>query len=256
MNSTRVARPAAAPPGTAPAAAWRGFYVALVLVLIGMVGLGFRPYYAAVARGAAEAHWLIHLHALVFSGWLLLLLAQVVLAFRRRVALHRRLGRFGIAYGGVLAAFGLVVAFLAPALSVSSGRDTLDEAAAFLLLPLGDMLLFIAFFVAAVAWRHRPELHKRLMVLAAVVLVYPAVARFAHAAGPLVVLLAWLLPLVAAMAHDYATRRRVAPVYLFGLAVLVAGFGRLWLMDSEAWLAVGRPMLRWALPLVAGTQAG
>jgi len=226
----------------------RWIYLALVLLLMVMVGLGFGPYYRDLAMGQAKAHWLIHVHAAIYSGWLLLLLWQVLLVRRGHTKAHRRLGRFGIAYGGLVLLLGLVVALAAPALSVLSGRDTLAEAAAFMLLPLGDMLLFGGFFFAAIAYRRKPELHKRLMLLAAITLVFPAVARFAHGAGSMTMLLAWLLPLALAMVHDYVTQRRVAPVYLCGLVVLVLGFARIGLMDSDSWIGFGSRILLFVLP--------
>lgn len=247
MSAGPAHRRTSAARGAGPAQA-RWIYVALVLLLIVMVGLGFGPYYRALAIGRAQAHWLIHVHAAIYSGWMLLLLVQVLLLRRGRTNTHRRLGRFGIAYGGLVLLLGLVVAVAAPALSVLSGRDTLDEAAAFMLLPLGDMLLFGGFLFAAIAYRRKPELHKRLMLLAAIALVFPAVARFAHDAGLLSVLLVWLLPLALAMAHDYVTQRRVAPVYLGGLAVLVIGFARIALMESDAWIGFGRRILLHVLP--------
>ena len=221
----------------------RGFYVWITVLLSAMVLLGFWPYFSGLASGKARTYWIVHLHAAVFAGWLALLFLQASLVLRRRTDLHRQLGRFGVAYGSLVLVLGLVVAIAAPVLSVRDGRWTLDEAAAFLLLPLGDMLLFAGFFAAAVAWRRQRELHKRLMVLATIVMVYPAAARFAFDFGPGAVLAAWLLPLLIAMGHDFRVRGRVEPVYLVGLGVLVVAFTRIWLMGTEAWRGIGRNIL-------------
>lgn len=233
-------------PGAAPMA--RGLYVGVTLLLSGMVLLGFWPYFAGLATGQARTHGIVHLHAAVFAGWLALLFTQSWLVFRRRTDLHRQLGRFGIAYGSLLLLLGLVVSVAAPVLSVRDGRWTLDEAAAFLLLPLGDMVLFAGFFAAAIGYRRQKELHKRLMVLAAITLVFPAVARFAFDFGPAAMLAAWLLPLFIVMGHDYRVRGRVERVYLVGLAVLVVAFSRIWLMETEAWRGIGRAILSAWLP--------
>lgn len=234
--------------GGARSLADRGFLVALVALMIVIVLGGFWPFYAALAGGAASAHWIIYLHAAVFSGWMILLLAQAILVFGRRVLLHRALGRFGIAYGTLVLVLGLVVAFAAPAMNVLAGRSTLDEAAAFLILPFVDMLLFAGFFAAAIVSRMRKELHKRLILLATIALVFPAAARLAGEAGMAAVLFAWLLPLGLAMGYDLATRRSIAPVYFIGLAVFLLAFARIGLMESEAWLAIGRGILLWMLP--------
>jgi ABC-type antimicrobial peptide transport system permease subunit len=225
----------------------RGLYIALVMLMTIIVVLGFRRFYIALLSGGASAHWAIQLHAAVFSGWMLLLFTQAVLVYRGRIKAHRQLGTFGIYFGVAILAMGLVISFLAPALSVREGRSTLDEAASFLLLPLGDMLLFAGFFWAAIANRLRRDLHKRLILLATIALLFAPAARLGDAYGVPAVLAIWLSPLAIAMIHDAVTRRRVEPVYWIGLSILLLAAGRLALMDSSAWLGVGRSLL---LPLI------
>jgi hypothetical protein len=234
--------------GTGAAPPARSFYVWITVLLSAMVLLGFWPYFSGLASGKAPTYWIVHLHAAVFAGWLALLLIQAWLVARRRTDLHMQLGRFGIAYGGLVLVLGLVVAIAAPVLNVRDGRWTLDEAAEFLILPLGDMLLFAGFFAAAIANRRQRELHKRLMALATIVMVYPAAARFAFDFGTGAVLAVWLLPLFIAMGHDFRVRGRVEPVYLVGLGVLVVAFSRIWLMETEAWRGIGRHILSAWLP--------
>lgn len=204
---------------------------------------GFWPFYSALPRGGTGAHWIIYLHAAVFSGWMALLFIQVVLVVRRRVGLHQRLGRAGLYYGLLVLVLGLAVTIVAPARSVASGRSTLDEAAGFLILPIGDMVLFAAFFGAGMAFRRRKELHKRLMLLATTALLFAPAARIPAGDSPWLILPIWLLPLGLALGHDALSERRVAPVYLVGLAVLLAAFSRIFLVESEIWLVVGRWLL-------------
>jgi hypothetical protein len=229
-----------------------GFHLGLAALMTVIVVLGFRQYYAGLFTGAATAHPIIHAHAAVFSGWLVLLLAQVSLVLRRRVATHRSVGRIGIVYGAGLLLFGVFTGFVAPALNVVAGTMTLDEAAGFLILPVGDMLLFGAFFIAAIRTRRNREAHVRLMVLAAVALIFPGAARFALPAGAAAVLAVWLLPLVAAMAHDRYAFGRVHRLYWLGLGACVVAFGRVALMEAEVWLAVARPVITALLPLAGG----
>jgi hypothetical protein len=222
---------------------WRAFTIGVVLVMMVIVVLGFRPFYAALATGSVRAHWLIVVHAAVFSGWMLLLLAQTILVFRRRIVWHQRLGRAGIWLGGLVLTLGLIVTFAAPMMSVRDGRSTLDEAAAFVILPLGDMLLFAGFFAAGIMNRRRKELHKPLMLLATLALLFAPAARLGFDGGPAVALAIWLTPLAAVIAHEAVTQRRVARVYLIGSAILLIAFSRIAVMDSEHWLSISRPLL-------------
>lgn len=221
----------------------RGRYIIAVLVMAVIVVLGFRPFYSDLLRGGTETHWLLTVHAAVFSGWLLLLLVQVALVALKRTRAHQSLGRFGIGYGILVLALGLVVSFAAPALHVTGGRWSPDEAAGFLLLPLGDMALFGAFFGAGIHHRRGPEIHKRWMVLAAIALIYPGAARLAFDHGVAVVAAVWLFPLGLLVAHEAVVRHRIDRVYLAGIAILLAALTRLWLMETDAWLVVGRGLL-------------
>jgi hypothetical protein len=48
------------------------------------------------------------------------------------------------------------------------------------IIPLGDMVLFAGFFIPAVIYRRRPEIHKRLMLLATTALLFAAAGRMSN----------------------------------------------------------------------------
>lgn len=138
---------------------------------------------------------------------------------------------------------GLIVSFVAPVLHVNAGEWTIDEAAAFLPIPFGDMVLFGGFFGAAVAYRRQPEIHKRLMLLATVAIVFAAAFRLQAAGVPRSAAIAvWYSPLVLAMAYDVRKRGRVHPVYWIGAAAMALALLRLPFGNTELWLKVGRPL--------------
>jgi len=244
-----IPRPGKSAAGQGDALFARGKYIGLAVVMSAIVLLGFWPYYAGLFTGGSGTHWVIHLHALVFSAWMFLLLTQVVLVFRRKVGLHQRLGRTGIALGVLVLGMGLVVSFAAPVQHVLTGRASLDESAAFLMLPLGDMLVFAGFFAAGITHRRKPELHKRLMVLATMALLFAPAARAGYPHGLWAVLVLFFLPLALAMAHDALMCRPVSKAYLLGAAIFAISCGRLAVMDSEPWLVIGRSLLSPWLPL-------
>ena len=105
------------------------------------------------------------------------------------------------------------------------------------------MVLFGAFFGAAVRYKSRPDIHKRLMVVATVALLFAAVGRMGLDTSPALFELVWLSPVLAGIAHDVLTRRRVHPVYVIGLVGLFVGSLRVLLENSEVWLVIGRPIL-------------
>jgi hypothetical protein len=61
--------------------------------------------------------------------------------------------------------------------------------------------------------------------------------------APALVLLLWLSPLLAAIGFDLLVRRRPHPAYLISAAVLTLAFVRVFLMESDTWLAIGRTLL-------------
>ena len=221
------------------------FYASVCLLMTAIVAVGFWPsYFGPMLRGNVTRPWVIQLHGIVYVGWMALLLTQVVLVVRGRTRLHRRLGRFGVWYGWLVLLMGVVVSFAAPLLHLAAGEWDMDRAAAFLIIPLGDMVLFGGFFGAAVAYRNRPEIHKRMIVLATVALTFAAVGRISFTQSTPVLVLIWVSPVLLAIGHQALMRRRLDWVYASGLVILALGASRLALAQSAAWLRVGRALLQ------------
>ena len=245
--STRVVDRTTTKPGSAKASARQArsrFYVGLAAFMTGIVMVGFWPsYFGPMLRGNMERPLVIQVHGLIFVGWMALFIAQVVLAARGRVDLHRKAGRLGIAYGCLVLGMGIVAGPAASVLHIRAGEWTRDRGAAFLLTTFGDMVLFGAFFAAAVAYRRRPEVHKRLMIAATVALLFAAVGRMHFIDSIGIKALIWLSPMFVGMAHDWFARRRVHPVYLIGTVGLFVGATRELFAESETWLRIARPII-------------
>jgi hypothetical protein len=63
-----------------------------------MVLVGFWPsYFSQVFHGIPNRPMVIHVHGLIFVGWMVLLVTQVYLAATGRIRQHRSLGIVGIA---------------------------------------------------------------------------------------------------------------------------------------------------------------
>jgi hypothetical protein len=219
------------------------FYVGLTLFLITTVVTGFWPsYFGTLLSGGVARPMVMHMHGAIFTGWMALLFLQVGLAATGRVKMHRRVGTFGIWYGAAVFIMGVIATFAAPVLHVRAGEWSMDRAAGFLVFPLGDMMLFAGLFGAAVYYRHKPEFHKRLIVAATVTLAFAAVARMGFSLP--VFFIIWIAPMAALAAFDFRATGRVHKVTALSIVVLVVGFPRVLLEQSESWLVVGRALLR------------
>lgn len=216
----------------------------LGLWMLAIVVIGFWPtYFSPLWRGTLAIPTVVHAHGVVFLGWMMLVMTQVIAAARNNLPLHRRIGRWGIAYGCVVIVLGLIVGPANAVIKANSGVWTRDQAAGSLLVSVGDMLSFAGWFGAAIWYRARPEVHKRLMVVATVALLFAALARWTFIASGLLRAAIWLSPIFIGMVHDWITRRRVHPVYVVGSIALFLFAFRLLLARSEAWLQIGRPIL-------------
>lgn len=196
----------------------RQFYIVLGLFMTLIAVVGFWPtYFGPLVTGTLASPVIIHLHAAVFTGWLLLFLAQVVFAASGNVRLHVRLGRIGVGYGVVLIVLGLVTTVVRSRLADGSTDAGLFFAAT------SDIVIFSSFFFLAVAYRKKREIHRRAMVVAATMLLIAAVGRLwflpepstgAGFYGRLIILSS---PVLCAVAYDVVRRRGVHLVYVAGL---------------------------------------
>ena len=236
-----------APPSGVQAAAVRHdrmFYSAMAVLILLIVLAGFAPTYylrlfttegpTATVSGSPFTR-LLHLHGLLFTAWVLLFLLQAMLVATRRVKLHMRLGIAGAALAVVMVVVGVRTGIAAArAGAAPPGVDPL----AFLVIPLGDMVLFAVFTASALWLRRNREAHKRLMLLASISLLVAAVARLPGVLplGPLAFFgLAYLL-VAAGVVYDILTRRRVHPAYVWGGLLMVAFVpGRLALSGTALW---------------------
>jgi hypothetical protein len=224
------------------AAAARAFYVFEALLMTAIVLAGFWPFYAGLVSGGTGQHPVLYLHAAVFTGWLVLMISQVLLVYVRKVRIHQRLGRMAIGYAIALLVLGIAVTVVMTVERVTAGESTVDAAAGFLVLPLGDLLLFGGLFAAGIHYRRAPETHKRLMLLATNALVFPGAARLGLPSVPMIFGL-WFLPIVLAMAFDQFRTGRIHRVYYIGVALMLVFFMRVGLMEAEPWLVIGRKIV-------------
>ncbi len=216
----------------------RRCYVAIGWLMALIAVVGFWPsYLGPLLAGTSEHAPVIHLHAAVYAGWLVLFITQVNLVSNSQMVLHRRLGKGGAVYGVMMIVVGLLTTFSRFATRIEAGR--LEEAQRALLYPLTDMLIFPVFFGAAIAYRKKPEIHKRLMVVASTYLLIAAVLRLPFLGSPrsqILFLSIWLSPIFLGMIYDFITRRMVHPVYIVGAVVLAISGFRDPLRSTKIWL--------------------
>ena len=147
------------------------FYVVMGAVAVVIVFIGFGP---GVAFSPTKRHGPrttdIWFHSLISAMWLTLYIVQTALVHGRNTRADRRLGSIGVPLAIAVVAVGYVT-------TIAQGRrgfalwwdpDVKTDALAELVHPLGDLLSFSVLVIAALVWRRRSDVHKRLMLLATV----------------------------------------------------------------------------------------
>ncbi len=227
------------------------FYLNISVLCAVMAFAGFLPsYWMPILHANLHIPRVAHLHGIIFFSWTMFFVLQTWLAAHSRTAMHRELGLVGISLATAMLFTGTMVSVSGMNRFIAMGFA--DEARAFAIVPISAIAYFAVVFAYAIANIKRPEIHKRMMVLATVSLLQPAVARWfiyflapPDAIGPQPVLLTIApgivadLPLIYAMIYDKQTRGRPHSIYVIGIITLVAmQVLRVPVSTSTAWFAI------------------
>src|SRR6266849_4235218 len=153
-----------------------GWFFAVAVSAAGVVFVGFAPtYYLKPVWGGPSLPLRVHIHGVLFSAWMLLFLLQNFLIARRRTSLHRRLGVLGALLIAGMFVSGLSVSIAwaridSPATGAVAGVPRLTA----VVIPLVSVAMFALFAIIGLIYRSRPDVHKRLMLLATIALLPPA----------------------------------------------------------------------------------
>lgn len=227
----------------------RLFYTGMAVAFAIIVFAGFsrtyylRPYFT----GATPLMPLLHLHGIVFTSWLLLYLTQTFLVAAHRINVHRRLG-IG---GAVIAVLMILVGSTTAIIRAGQGAAPPGiPALAFLTIPLGDMVVFSCLVGAGFYFRRRPDVHKRLMLLATISILDAAIARLPFAflrAGPVAFFGLEDILIVVCLLYDFIARGRIHRVTAWGGLLIIASQPlRLMIGGTHAWLAFADWLTHWA----------
>ena len=222
----------------ASAGAPRQFFVAMSGLLLLIVVMGFTPSFFLrmhfqpldPTMGPPTLPGYLHVHGAILTGWYTLLFAQATLVRARRVDLHRIVGVAGAVVAiGVVVASAVVLGRAAPRLAATGVPP--EGVSTILFNDLYALICFSTLVATAISLRQHTDTHKRLLVLASVVIVGPALSRWRYfpsflgeppideAYGTL----AQLVLLLVLPAYDLVSRRRVHPATAWGVGGFIAG---------------------------------
>ena len=245
----------------------RWIFVATAVGFIAVALAGFLPdsvHKIGLVQAGKRAPFplVLHLHAVLMGSFLLLLLAQTILAATGRTDRHMKLGRIGMILAPALVVVGFVLAPTMYHLTWDAAQAAAPPARAALakavrgadntlLLQLRSGLLFsVLLFIGLKARQSDPSLHKRLMILAVAPALGAGLARISWLpttlpASPVSQDLGVLALIAPMLIWDLARNRRVHPAYwIFAAFALPCSVAVHALWDTPWWHAAARWVMR------------
>jgi hypothetical protein len=227
----------------------RFFFPVMVGLLIATVGVGFaHTYYLAGVFQAPLASRVLHVHGLIFSAWMLLLLVQITLVSAHRTDIHRRLGIAGFVLAGLIVVFGIVAA--ADSLA-RQGSHATAPILSFSITPFTDMLMFAVLAGWALRERSNPSAHKRLILLATIVMMRAAIFRwpftFVYHNQIRAILVSYIF-IAMLVCYDLWSMRKLHRVTLWATSMLVFVQAiRIPIGQTETWHRIARWVQSWGV---------
>lgn len=138
----------------------------IFLLFIPLTFLGFyKTYFVLSPEFEGTVDLYTHLHALVASIWITLLIAQPLLIRYRNFKLHRFFGK--ISY---VVFFALILSFI-PQMIKEYGKNLIPLNAGF------DIVLLVLFYTLAIKHKNKVAVHMRYMIAIALIFLGPTLGR-------------------------------------------------------------------------------
>ena len=196
------------------------FYFGMSLVIAAVVIYGFSQtvnqnlFHPAIPRPL-----LLWVHGAAFSSWVAFYILQSALVRTHNVRLHRTLGWFGVGLGALMVPLGFAVSTIMGRFDVHVLHEPGVEA--FLIAPYYDMIMMAVILSLAIAWRKKPDLHRRLLFILTCHLTDAAWGRFPGYAIQNVYFYAAADGLMlCGVLRDLVVDRRVHKVYIYTVPTL------------------------------------
>jgi hypothetical protein len=212
----------------------RTFHAGMAWLFVIVAAAGFAPRSFAIVTGKmAVPPLVVHLHAAVMASWVVLLATQATLSLTGRMDLHRKWGLASLAVAPLVLI--MLIAVTVVRQNAAAGTPGGPIVNNILFLQIRSIVLFPTFFIWALRTRRTdPQTHKRMMLLATLMLLDAAIARMGwlpyneFPRSYLAVHLYLLLLLVPALLYDLLHRGRIHWAWVWGLTLILP-----WVVATE-----------------------
>ena len=218
------------------------FFLRASIVMTLLIFVGFSTQ-LAMGRSSFASPLLVHAHAIVFMGWVVLYLLQNIFVATGNMALHRRLGWLATGWMAAMLVLGCAVTVA----MVRRGQvPFFFRPVNFLVFDPLSLFTFAGLTIAAIVMRRRTDWHRRLHFCGMTMLLGPAIGRLLPMPflTPVAFEATFVVGLMFPLVGMWADRRRsgrVHPAWARGVGVLV---GSLLLIELVSYSPVGMAVYR------------
>jgi hypothetical protein len=177
-------------------------------------------------KGMLHFSLIVHIHVVVFIAWLVLFTLQILLVRTKNLALHKKWGLVSLGLIPLMIIFGVLAAFIVAKRDYGTPNSDLH----FICIQFGNLLMFSCLAGVGLYLRKNYVVHKRLMLLATLVLTEPGFSRLIFRDGDfssgygcfwLVEVLPQLTLMLAIGVYDLVTRKQLHKAYVCGVLFFV-----------------------------------
>lgn len=226
----------------APAAGTERFFLYTAIAMVAVIFAGF-SLQLAMGRSTFGAPLMVHAHAVVFMGWVVLYLLQNIFVVTGSSRLHRQLGWIGAGWIVAMLVFGIAVSLA----MVRRGQvPFFFRPLQFLVFDPLSLIVFVGLTIAAIMMRRQTEWHRRLHFCGMAMLLGPGFGRLLPM--PLLQPWAWEVTFVATLIfpalgvwRDLRRDKRVHPAWVWGIGTM---FGALLVTEAVTYSPLGTALYR------------
>jgi hypothetical protein len=219
------------------------FFFVMSLVGLFAVLIGFtKTFFIPVAAGSFQAPFSIHLHGAFAFGWVILFVIQTSLIRFKNYRLHMGLGMLG-----VFMALGTAITMLPAGIFQVENEGSGPTAMSTIVGVCTSAVIFLSLALAGMIYRKKGAVHKRLMLLATIEVLWVAWWRFRHYFPPVPHEDIWfgvVLPdslIVIAWIWDKRVNGKVHPVLGYiGAFMIAEDVFEVMTFDNPTWRALGK----------------
>jgi len=144
-------------------------YLGYVMILfLPLVFIAFyKSYFEHFPKFSSRIQVFDHVHAIIASTWMLLLIVQPILISKRKYELHRKIGRLSYFLFPLL-----ILSFIPREIKMIESAEPEN-----LFFPVADTLVLIPLYLLAILNKRNAAKHMRYMIAAALVFFGPTVGR-------------------------------------------------------------------------------